>query len=136
MFEGNTEDDTKGLVNVEGGEVKFISKIQVEEETSPSSVVVIPRDRIAAVGQKFGLWDPLSIFIQQYIDIFPWIRGGVEREVHPPSSTDAGHKLASVDINTRRIALQTKLAGVEQFVVRDEGIVGRKGVFVTAKISE
>ena len=122
LFQGNTEDDPIGRVHDGGGEVEFIPKIQVEEDTSPSGVGVNARSRIAVVGGKLGLWDLLIILVEGNEDVIPWIRPGIEREVHPPSSTEAGHKLASVDINTRRISLQTRLAGVEQFVVRDHGV--------------
>ena len=125
LFEGHAKDNVSGLALISGGgEVDFIAQIQVEQHTSPSGVDAIASIVIsnAAGGGKTCLWDPLSILIQVYIDLFPWIKIGIEREVDPPSSTAAGHKLASVDINTRRISPQTKLAGVEQFVVRDHGV--------------
>ena len=123
LFQGNTEDDPIGSVPHGGGaEMDFISQIQVEEDTIPSVDTVIARSSRAAVGVKLGLLDLVSIFVDKYGDVFPRIRPGIEREVDPPSSTDASHKLASVDINTRGISLQTKLAGVEQFGVRDHGV--------------
>ena len=100
----------------------MVSQIKMEENTSPSSVVVIAGYVSVAVGVEQCLWDLLSILIDVYIDGFPWFRVGQEREVDSPCSTEAGHKIASVDINTWRISLQTKLAGVEQFVVRDHGL--------------
>ena len=123
LLEGNTEDDGAGrLLHVGGGDVDFIAQIKVEQHTSSPGVVVIAQHSRAAVGDKQNLWDPLSTLIQIYVDCFPWIKVGIEREVDSPSSTEAGHKLASVDINTRRISLKTRLAGVEQFVVRDDGL--------------
>ena len=126
--------------------MEFISQIQVEEDTSPSGVGVRdgvgtsgPRDNTspgAAGGGENCLWDLLTVFEEKYLYNFFWIRPGIEREVHPPSSTEAGDKLASVDINTRRISLQTRLAGVEQFVVPDDRVCCRKVVLVTAKISK
>ena len=44
MFQGNTEDDPPGLVlHPAGGEVEFISFLQMEEETSRSGVDVKAR---------------------------------------------------------------------------------------------
>ena len=137
LFEGNTEDDPIGIVLHEAGaEVDFISQVQVEEDTSPSGLSLMAISTIGVVGFSPCLWDFFTIFRDKDRDAFPWIRPGIDGEVDPPSSTDAGHKLASVDINTRRISLQTKLAGVEQFAVRDSGVWGIKIVLVTAKISK
>ena len=123
LFQGNTEDDQLGTVlHGGGGDVDFISEIKMEHHTSSPSVSVKACSTRAMVTVKPCLRDLLPIPIQVQIDFIPWIRVGPQREVDPPCSTEAGHKLASVDINTRRISLQTKLAGVEQFVVRDHGV--------------
>ena len=137
LFQRDTEDDIVGRVlHGAGTEVEFISQVQVEEDTSTSGVGVMVRSTWAAVGDKPSLSDQFSILIQVYVDRFPRIIGGIEREVHPPGSTEAGHKLASVDINTRRISLQTRLAGVKNFVVRDNRAFGRKSGIVIAEISK
>ena len=64
LFQGNTEDDQKGIVFiVVGGEVEFIPQIQVEEDTSPSVASVIARSSRAAVGPVVCLWDCPIIFV-------------------------------------------------------------------------
>ena len=74
---------------------------------------------VCSVGVEVGLGDLDSVLVNKYVDVFARVRPCHEREVDPPSSTETRDKLASVDINPRRISLQTKLAGVEQLVVRD-----------------
>ena len=86
-------------------------------------------------GLRTELWYISGIcspFLCKYImTCCPGLLGQVRyRERRPPSMFHWSRT------QTRRISLQTKLAGVEQFVVRDEGVWYRKSAFVTAKITK
>ena len=67
LFQGNTEDDVTFLIiyMVVGGEVEFISQVQMDEETSRSGGD-FQLVRSARVVVKPGLWDLLSVLIQVY----------------------------------------------------------------------
>ena len=70
LFEGHAKDNVSGLALISGGgEVDFIAQIQVEQHTSPSGVGVKAGIIRAAGGEKLCLWDPLTILIQEYIDM-------------------------------------------------------------------
>ena len=122
LLQSHTEEDFIGRVVIyRGPQVQLVSDLQVEQE-APTSSVDISASVQCSVGVEVALRDLDSVFVDKYVDVFPKVRVGHQREVDPPGSTEAGDELASVDINPRRISLQAKLVGVEQFLVRDHGV--------------